>query len=176
MRARALELIALTACRVGELVGMTFVEIDLEKRVWVVPADRMKNSEEHRKPLPDRAIEILSPLVAKGVRKTDLVFTREDGRPLNDEILRREHLKLHDSTPHGLRASLKTWTSDATNFPREIAEAQLAHSIGNAVEQSYQRSDLLERRRELIEAWSRYCSEPPREDANVVPMRARHVS
>jgi integrase len=163
MAARALELAILTAARSGEVLGARWPEFDLEAAVWTIPAERMKAGREHRVPLPKQAVTMLQSL--HEVRGSDdaYVFPGErKGRPLSGMamamLLRR--LKV-DVTAHGFRSSFRDWAGDATSFPREIAEAALAHAVGDATEAAYRRSDALARRRKLMEAWASYISAAP---------------
>ncbi|MEX0405912.1 integrase arm-type DNA-binding domain-containing protein [Aquibium sp. LZ166] len=171
MAARALELLILTAARSGEVLGAKWDELDFEKRVWTVPAVRMKAKTEHRVPLSSRAIEILKPLYE--ARVSDYVFPghKENG-PLSvmamTMLMRR--MKADRYTVHGFRSAFRDWVGEETQFPREVAEAALAHQIGNAVERAYRRGDALEKRHKLMEAWERYLL--PKEVSKVVPLRA----
>lgn len=169
IRARALEFIILTAARLGEVLGMTWSEIDLVERVWTVPAGRMKAGRTHRTPLTDRAIEILERMAE--VRSSDYIFPgQRRGRPLG-HCAPRELCPV-GATIHGFRSSFRDWCGEETSFPREVAEQCLAHATGSAVEQAYRRGDALEKRRALMVAWASYI-EPIGEDSNVVSMRGR---
>lgn len=124
--------------------------------MWIVPPERMKGGREHRVPLVPRALEILERM--KKRRTSDIIFPGfRDNRPLSDmslsAVLRR--LKV-DATVHGFRSSFRDWAGDATDFPRELAEAALAHLVGDETERAYRRGDALARRRELMEAWAAY--------------------
>lgn len=157
--ALAIEFTILTAARTGEVIGATWDEIDLDDAVWTIPAQRMKAKRIHRVPLSSRAIAILRK-VSK-IRTGDYVFPgRKPGRPLSnmsmEMILRR--MKVEDATMHGFRSSFRDWVGNETNFQREVAEAALAHVVGDAAEQAYRRGDALEKRREMMAAWARYCS------------------
>ena len=158
MAARALEVLILTATRSGEILNVPWAEIDLESALWTIPADRMKAGREHRVPLTDRVVEILADL--DETRQSEYVFPgQKRGRPLSNmamEMLLRR-MKFNDITVHGFRSSFRDWCGDQTSFPREIAEAALAHQVGNRVEMAYRRKDALEKRRQLMEAWERYC-------------------
>lgn len=172
MAARALEFLILTASRSGEVLGATWSEIDLEGRRWVLPAGRMKASREHRVPLTDHVLSILKPLYE--ARTSDFVFFgQRPKRPLSasamEMLLRR--LKVDQFTAHGFRSSFRDWAGDLSSFPREVAEAALAHRVGDATEQAYRRADALEKRRELMEAWERYCLIPPA--GNVIDLKSR---
>jgi len=154
MAARALEFLILTAARAGEVLGAAWGEIDLEKRLWTVPANRMKAGDEHRVPLSPRALAIVAAL--HEIRISDYVFPgQREGRPLSstafEMLLRR--MKADAFTTHGFRSAFRDGAGDATNFPREVAEAALAHRVGNATELAYRRADALDKRRRLMEAW-----------------------
>ena len=163
--ARALEFLILTAARTGEVIGARWSEIDLLHKTWTVPAARMKAHREHRVPLSVRALALLREMEA--ARESDdanaYVFPgSRRGKPLSNMaflmLLRRMNLK--NLTVHGFRASFKTWSSECTSFQNEIAEAALAHIIGDKVEQAYRRGDLFEKRRQLMDAWAKYCEQP----------------
>ena len=146
--ALALEFTILTGVRTGEALGAMWDEIDLVKGTWIIPASRMKAGKEHRVPLAPRALEILSELDDK-LASVDFVFPgHRAGRPLSSMallmLLRRMK---RDVTTHGFRSTMRQWAAEKTDFPREVAEAALAHAIGSAVERAYQRSDLLDKRR-----------------------------
>ncbi|MBB3455206.1 integrase [Rhizobium sp. BK313] len=154
MAARALEFLILTAGRSGEVLGATWDEIDLERAIWTVPAVRMKAARVHQVPLSPRAIAILKGLAE--TRRNDFVFPGErKDRPLSassmEMLLRR--LKAKPVTPHGFRSSFRDWAGDRTSFPREIAEAALAHTL-QGVEAAYRRGSALEKRRKLMRAWT----------------------
>ena len=155
--ARALEFAILTATRSGEALAACWDEIDLDAKVWTVPADRTKAAREHRVPLSDRAIAILTEM--ENGRTGDHVFPgQRSGRPLSGmafEMLLRRIGSLF--TAHGFRSSFRDWAGNETHFPRELAEHALAHVIGDKAEQAYRRSDALARRRELMDAWARHC-------------------
>jgi integrase len=159
--ALALELCILTAARSGEILGMQWSEIDLDKKIWTVPANRMKAGREHRVPLSSRAIAILDQL--KKARAGEFVFPGQaHNKPLSnmamEMILRR--MKIENATVHGFRSSFRDWAGNVSNFPREIVETALAHVIGDKAEQAYRRSDALDKRRKLMDAWAAYCAAP----------------
>lgn len=164
--ARALEFTCLTACRTGEVIGATWPEIDLEGKLWTVPADRMKSGAEHRVPLCDRAVDILKALPRE--RGNEFVFIGAvKGKPLSNmamlELMRGLNLKDANGdvcVPHGLRSSFRDWGGEATNFPHDILEAALAHKRKDRVHAAYQRGDLLDKRRKLMDAWAGYCARP----------------
>ena len=154
----AMKLMALTFVRTGELIGARWEEFDLEAAVWIVPASRMKAREEHRVPLSSQALAIIKSLLE--VRIGDFVFFgQRPRRPLSnmsmEMLLRRMKV---DVTVHGFRSSFRDWAGDSTSFPRDLAEAALAHVVGNKVEAAYRRSDALDKRRKLMRAWANYCS------------------
>jgi integrase len=155
MAARALEFTILTAARTGETLGALWSEIDLEAKVWTVPAERMKGGREHRVPLSDRAVAILSEL--EKATTGELVFPgRKVRKQLSgmamEMLLRRMGADAY--TVHGFRSSFKTWATETTVFPNELSEQALAHVTGSQVERAYRRTDVLERRRELMAAWA----------------------
>lgn len=165
--ALALEFCILTAARSGEVLGCRWSEIDLDKKVWTVPAHRMKTGREHRVPLSGQVVAILRELAEADVRP--FVFPGQArNRPLSnmamDMMLRR--MKRDAATVHGFRSSFRDWAGNVSNFPREITETALSHVIGDKAEQAYRRSDALEKRRKLMEAWATFCE--PREHGGVV--------
>jgi integrase len=162
LAARALEVAILTAARIGEVIGATWSEIDLEGRVWVVPASRMKAGREHRVPLSEAAARLLAGLERKGAR----VFPIINMAMLM--LLRR--MKRGDLTAHGFHSTLSDWAAEQTNTPTEVREMALAHAVGDKVEAAYPRGDLFAKRRQLAEAWAAYCDGS--EDENVVRLRA----
>lgn len=152
-----LEFTILTAARSGEAMGMRWSEVDLERQIWIVPKERMKAGREHRVPLSARARQILEGMAE--TREGDFVFQGyRRGRPLStmalEMVLRR--LKA-DVTVHGFRSTFRDWTAEQTSTSREVAEAALAHVLENKVEAAYRRSDLFEKRRQLMDAWAAYC-------------------
>jgi integrase len=168
--ALALELCILTAARSGEVLGMQWSEIDFDKKIWTVPAERMKAGREHRVPLSSRATAILRQL--EKLKTGNFVFAGQArNKPLSnmamEMVLRR--MKIEDATVHGFRSSFRDWAGNVSNFPREITETALAHVIGDKAEQAYRRSDALEKRRRLMEAWAAYCE--PKAATNVVSIR-----
>jgi integrase len=141
--ALALEFTILTAARVGESLGCRWDEIDRKSRVWTVPAERMKAGREHRVPLSPRALEILD--VAEPLRRGGYVFpTFRSDKMMSDmalsALLKRMGVR---ATTHGFRSSFRDWAGEATTFPREVAEAALAHAVGDETERAYRRGDAL---------------------------------
>lgn len=172
--ALALEFVILNASRSGEVLGARWDEVDLKAKVWTVPPERMKAGREHRVPLTPRGLEILE-TVGK-VRTGAYVFPgqRRD-RPLSvmamEMVLRRMKVAF---TVHGFRSSFRDWAGESTSFPREIAEAALAHTVGDATERAYRRGDALEKRRKLMEAWAGFLSAPKVAGA-VVPFSGKRA-
>lgn len=160
--ARALELLILTATRTGETLGATWSEIDLNNALWIIPADRMKGGREHRVPLSTAAVAIFE-AQKKVSAADDFIFpSRRKGIRLSDNVLRKvmQRMKCDDQTPHGFRSTFRDWAAERTNYPREVAEACLAHAIGDKVEAAYRRGDFLEKRRRLMGEWAKFCLSP----------------
>lgn len=156
--ALAIEFTVLTAARTGEVLGALWDEVDLDESVWTIPAARMKAGRQHRVPLSPAAVAILKKM--NRIRTGDFVFPgRKAGRPLSnmsmEMILRR--MNVEDATMHGFRSAFRDWVGNETEFQRELAEAALAHVVGDAVEQAYRRGDALEKRKKLMDAWATYC-------------------
>jgi integrase len=170
--ARALEFLILTAARTNEVSVAIWDEIKFEERAWVIPAERMKASREHRVPLSDRTIEILRQLP----READNPHVFIDPRPgtnIGPVAMYRLLRTLRDGiSVHGFRSSFSDWGHDTTGYSNHVIELSLAHSIGNATEKAYRRSDLFAKRRRLMDDWAKYCATPKIETpATVVPMR-----
>ena len=155
--ARALAFTILTAARSGETRGMTWGEVDLEAKVWTIPADRMKAAKEHRVPLTDAALSLIGQR-PEGTPADALIFGSEakPGKPISNmsmtAVLRR--MERGDITVHGFRSTFRDWAGETTGFPREVIEAALAHGIKDKAEAAYARSDLFDKRRKLMEAWA----------------------
>ena len=160
--ARALEFTILTAARTGEVIGATWDEIDLSERIWTVPGHRMKAKREHRVPLTDAAIAILEKLPREKDNNYVFIGPRNDGlsNMAMDAVLRRMDYK-DRATTHGFRSAFRDWAAELTSFSPEIAEAALAHTVGDKVERAYRRGDVLPKRRKLMETWAGYCTRPP---------------
>jgi integrase len=153
----ALRFLILTAARSGEVRGARWSEINTEERLWIIPADRMKSEREHRVPLSDEALEVLERV--RGL-DPDLVFPgQKRGRPMPDTTLLKisKRMGREGTTVHDLRSSFRDWAEERGGMAREIAELSLAHEVGNATERAYRRSDLLDKRRDLMERWARFC-------------------
>jgi integrase len=175
--AAALEFLVLTASRKGEVVGARWDEIDLSKAVWTVPAERMKKRVEHQVPLSRAAVDILERMQKSRINEYVFFATIRGTQRISDAVLGRllEAMGREDGVPHGFRTSFRSWAGAKTNFPREVAEAALAHAVGDKSERSYQRDNLIEKRRKLMSAWAEYCSKPAhtvKAGDNVVAIRA----
>lgn len=155
--ARALEFLILTASRSGEVREAKWAEI--ESDLWIVPAERMKAGRDHRVPLTDSACAVLTK--AEGLSKT-LLFPSNSDRPMSDMVFKAlfKRMGYENITAHGFRSTFRDWASDNAVAPREVAEAALAHQVGDETERAYARSDLFERRRELMGAWAKFSMEP----------------
>jgi integrase len=153
------------------VIGARWDEISLQDKTWTVPAGRMKGGKEHRVPLSERAIELLHALPRED--GNDFVFIgARAGSGLGPQSLVQVLKSKHpDFTVHGMRSCFKDWCSETTNFPNFVVEMAMAHAIPNVVEAAYRRGDLLRKRQQLAEAWSKYCTSPPPAGAIVVPMR-----
>lgn len=176
--ARALEFAALTASRSQEVRGALWDEIDLEKALWIIPAARMKMDKEHRVPLPRRAVNLLKALPK--IEDNPLVFPAARGGVLSDMTLSATMKRMHETemaqgsagfidrvskrpaVPHGLRSTFRDWAAEMTGYPGDMAEVALAHRISNAVEASYRRGDMIEKRRRMMADWADFI-------ANAVP-------
>jgi integrase len=159
LSARCLEFMILTAARSGEAFGATWSEMSFAERMWVIPADRMKADREHRVALSAPAVAIIERLAE--FRSGDLIFPGRTGEPFASATMPRllERVGHADLTAHGFRSTFRDWAAECTNFPREVVEMALAHAIESAVEAAYRRGDLFEKRRQLMDAWARYCTE-----------------
>jgi integrase len=158
--AMALEFTILTACRSGEVLGARWSEIDLAKCVWTIPASRTKRDKEHTVPLSDAAVAVLEAMAA--IRDDDRVF------PLSATAMLLALKELRTGvTVHGFRSTFRSWAGGCTTHPRDVCELALGHSVGNAVEQAYQRDALLAKRRVLMTDWADFCANT----GSVVPLR-----
>lgn len=156
--AKALQFTILTACRTSEVLEAKWDEIDVDARLWTIPAERMKGGNQHRVPLTDEMLRILEPMKAMA---SDYVFEgQKRHRPLSNMsmlmLLRR--MGRGDHTVHGFRSTFRDWAAEETKTPREVAEAALAHQVGSDVERAYARSDLLRLRKSLMSNWSAHVT------------------
>jgi integrase len=172
--ARAVELLALTATRSQEIRGALWGEIDLDKALWIIPAPRMKMDREHRVPLSGEAVALLRALPR--LHDNPLVFPAARGGQLSDMTLSAAMKRMHEAdvaaggagfvdrtskraaVPHGLRSTFRDWVAERTNYPGDMAEVALAHRISNAVEASYRRGDMIEKRRKMMDDWEGYLA------------------
>ena len=153
--ARALEYLILTATRTNETLCATWDEIDADRSIWTVPAQRMKTSKDHRVPLTPGTFKVLEGMAR--LRINEFIFPgAKPGRPLSQMsmlmLLRR--MGYGHVTTHGFRSCFRDWAAECTSFPGEVAELALAHAVPNAVEAAYRRGDLLEQRRNLMGEWA----------------------
>ena len=162
--AKALEFTILTATRTSEAICAAWDEIDLDKRIWVIPAERMKASKEHRVPLSDAAVAVLENM--KAVRQGAFVFAgAKASKPLSNMalLMTLRRMKRDDLTAHGFRSTFRDWAAERTAYPRDVAEMALAHTIGDKVEAAYRRGDLFEKRARLMQDWADFCNLIPAE-------------
>ena len=160
MAAKALMFTCLTGARTGEVLGMRWDEVDADARLWTCPEERMKTGAAHRVPLTEEMLAIIEPLRAM---KSEYVFEgQKRHKPLSNMsmlmLLRR--MGVDGVTVHGFRSTFRDWASEVANAPREVAEMSLAHQVGSDVERAYARSDLLDKRRALMERWSAFVAGP----------------
>jgi integrase len=170
--ARALEFAILTAARTGEVLGARWDEIDLENKIWMVPATRMKAGREHRVPMSSAALAIVKRL--KAIRQNDFVFPGErSNSPLSNMsmLMMLRRMGREDLTVHGFRSTFRDWAAEQTNFPREMAEAALAHIVADRTERAYRRGDLFEKRRRLMAAWAAFCQAGSTVACTIVPIK-----
>jgi len=167
----AFELLILTATRTNEVLRATWAEVDLDAKVWTIPGSRMKAGREHRVPLSARAVEILKRAQACAADSAYVFPGRTPAKPLSNMaflmLLRR--LKHDTITTHGFRSSFRDWAAEKTNVPRAVCEAALAHTLRDKAEAAYNRTDLFDRRRELMNTWTKFATAKP---ADVVSIRA----
>src|SRR5262245_5324948 len=167
--ASALAFLIFTAARSSEVADARWAEIDRTARMWVVPAERMKGGREHRVPLSAAAIAILDRM---SPTHDEFIFSNEPGRRLGKGALAKQ-LKGWNGTVHGFRSSFRDWAAERTSFPREVVESALAHAIEDRTEAAYRRTDLLEKRRQLMEAWTTFCTAPEQKpNVTSLPIKA----
>jgi integrase len=159
--AKALEFLILTGVRSGSVRMADWSEIDFQRKLWIIPADHTKTKEEHRVPLQPQAIKLLKELPR--MAGTDKVFPSPSGKALSDmalsQLMRgmRERGELSvEAVPHGFRATFRSWAAELTNYPDEIRKAASGHVVGDQVKEAYQRTDLLEKRRPLMNEWANF--------------------
>ncbi len=171
--ARALEFLILTATRSGEVRHAVWSEIDLSARLWVIPAERMKAGKEHRVPLSNEAIKLLKNLPT--IEGEEHLFPAPRGGALSDTALSAvvKRMKVQ-AVPHGFRSTFRDWCAEETNFPHNVAEMTLAHTIGNKVEAAYRRGDLLAKRTLLMEQWAKFCNTVKAQGDVVILRKSSH--
>ena len=169
MGAVALRFLILTAARSGEVRGAMWLEIDTAARLWAIPPARMKAGEEHRVPLSDAALAVLDRV--RGLSPERVFTSSRQNRPLSNTTLKMVLKKLDcPVTTHGFRSTFRDWCEEMTSFPHEVKEAALAHTVPNAVERAYRRTDLFDKRRDLMDQWARFCLSA---SADVIEIGAR---
>jgi integrase len=158
--ALALELLILTAARTAEALGAQWSEVDTRAKIWTIPGERMKGGKEHRVPLSRDALDIIERM--KGVDPVLVFPGAREGRPLVDVTFWRlmRQMNVDTFTPHGFRSSFKDWCAECTNAPDWVSEKALAHLVGDETRRAYQRGDLLEKRRRLMDDWGKFCTQP----------------
>lgn len=162
LSARAIEFTIMTAARTGEVIGAEWIEVDLVSRIWTIPGERTKSGRDHRVPLSDQAVALLEALEER--RWSDFIFpSRQHGKHLSNmamlTLLKR--LGRNDITVHGFRSTFRDWAAECTNYPRELAESALAHILSDKTEAAYQRGDLLEKRRIMMQEWADFIDLRP---------------
>lgn len=171
--ALAMQFTILTAGRTREVTEAQWKEFDLDAGVWTIPDTRMKAGRKHRVPLPKAAVAILRVRQKLGDKSPFVFPGSKRGKPISNmamlQTLRR--MERDDLTVHGFRSTFRDWAAEQTAFAREVAEAALAHTIGDKVEAAYRRGDLFEKRRKLMDAWATYCGSA-KPDGKVIPIRA----
>lgn len=173
--AAALEFAILTAARSGEVRGATWSEVDIEARTWTIPGGRMKAEKEHRVPLSDDVLAVLTRM--QECRLGEYIFPgMKEGKPLSDMSLtavmrRMERGKL---TTHGFRSCFRDWAAESTSYASQVVEMCLAHAIGSKVEAAYRRGDLFDKRTRLMTEWAKFCAVPIPSGA-VVPMKRARI-
>ena len=172
--AKALEFLILTVGRTGEVIGARKSEFALDKALWIVPGERMKSGREHRVALSPRAVAIVRELLETST--SPFVFAASAKRPISNMTMTKALSTAggSDFTVHGFRSSFRDWVGEETTFADAVAEAALAHIVGDETERAYRRGDALAKRRKLMEAWQRYCL--PEAKQNVVPMKRNKAS
>ena len=171
--ARALEWLILTASRTSETIGATWDEIDFEGEIWTIPAERIKGGKEHRVPLSSEALKIAKEMCK--LKDGDYVFQGgKRGKPLstNALLVLLKRMGRQDLTIHGFRSTFRDWAAEQTNYPREVAETALAHTIEDKVEAAYRRGDLFEKRKRLMNEWAKYSGTVMR-SAKVIKLNKR---
>lgn len=177
--AKALQFLILTAVRSGSVREAEWQEIDFENMTWNIPAEHTKTKQEHRVPLSAQAIALLKKVPK--ITGNKKIFPSPKGKSLSDNTLSKlmrdmratGDLKIH-AVPHGFRSTFRDWAAEQTAYPDEIRKAASGHRVGDAVQQSYQRTDLLEKRRKLMDEWANFLDKPStKQQANVLKLRKK---
>ena len=177
--AKALEFLILTGVRSGSVRMAEWSEVDFAKKLWIIPASHTKTKQEHRVPLSKQAVDVLESLPR--IAGNPKMFPSTKGGMLSDmalsQLMRgmRERGELTiDAVPHGFRSTFRDWGAEQTNYPDEIRKAASGHMVGDAVKQAYQRTDLLEKRRKLMDEWANFLDMPSASNAEkVVAIRGK---
>ncbi|NRB15809.1 MAG: site-specific integrase, partial [Rhizobiales bacterium] len=172
--ARALELLILTATRSGKIRGARWSEINLGQATWTIPAERMKASKEHIIPLCADAVSIVKSLPR--MAGNGLLFSNaKSGKPLSDVVFKKlmERMGHTGFTTHGFRSTFRDWSAEQTSFPREVIESALAHQLKDKAEAAYFRSNLLDKRRELMNVWAKYIKTVEILDSRVIKLNTK---
>jgi integrase len=178
--AKALEFLILTAVRSGSVRNATWDEIDYNNKVWIIPAAHTKTKREHRVPLAPQAIKLLKSL--HRFVDSPLIFPSPTGRALSDmalsELMRGMYKRDEfnsKAVPHGFRSTFRDWSAERTSYPDEIRKAASGHTVGDAVQAAYQRSDLLEKRRDLMIGWAEFLDNPSANQAVLIGPNSRQI-
>jgi integrase len=170
---KALEFTILTAARSKEVLQAKWGEVDLDSKVWTIPAARMKGNPEHKVPLSPQAIELLRSLYTED--GNDYLFIGSTQPHLAKNAMQTTLRRIgHEQTVHGFRSSFSDWAHELTAHSNHTIEISLAHTVGNEAERAYRRGDMFNKRRQLMEAWGRYVTTAPRRATanNVTPIRS----
>ena len=179
LSAKALEFLILTAVRSGSVRSAEWSEIDLDNALWIIPAEHTKARQEHRVPLQPQATRLLKSLPK--LAGTNLIFPSRKGKPLSDmafsQLMRgmRERGELTvEAVPHGFRSTFRDWAAEQTAYPDEIRKAASGHTVGDSVKAAYQRTDLLDKRRNLMNEWAVFLDQPKVvHNTKVTPIRKK---
>ena len=169
LSARSLLLQILTATRPGEAIGALWEEFDLTAGVWTIPGERMKAKRDHRAPLPPRLLTMLKNWPGE---HAGLLFPGKGEAPMTTAAPLKVLKSLAPGiSAHGFRSTFRDWAADQTGYPRDVAEAALAHALKDKTEAAYRRSDLFEKRAKLMADWERHCYSTPAKGGNVTPIK-----
>jgi integrase len=171
--AKALEFLILTAVRSGSVRMAEWSEFDLDKKLWVIPAEHTKARQEHRVPLQPQAIKLLESLPV--MAGTNIVFASPSGKALSDMTLSQLMRRMRErgeltveAVPHGFRSSFRDWAAEQTNYPDEMRKIASGHTVSDAVKKAYERTDLLDKRRNLMNEWGQFLDQPSIKPSNKV--------